>query len=68
LREGCQRTWWESIPLSYIASARLNGEMRKPPKLSDIAQALEYWLVAALLLGSFFAGAWSAIKGALSWL
>lgn len=40
--------------------------MSKLPKLREIAQSLEYWLVAVLLLGSFFAGAWSAIKWAWS--
>lgn len=40
--------------------------MKKRPKVSEIAQALEYWLIAALLLGSFVAGAGGAIKWALS--
>ncbi|WP_300501635.1 hypothetical protein [Sphingomonas sp.] len=36
--------------------------MKDPPKLRDLAQALEYWLLAALLLGTFVAGAISAIR------
>jgi hypothetical protein len=36
--------------------------MRKPPKLRDVAQALEYWLLAALLLGAFGAGALNGIR------
>lgn len=51
-----------SILLSYMALVRLDGGMKDPPKLRDLAQALEYWLLAALLLGTFVAGAISAIR------
>lgn len=36
--------------------------MKKPPKLRDVAQALEYWTLAALLLGAFVAGALSGLR------
>lgn len=39
--------------------------MKDRPTIRDVAQALEYWLLAALLLGAFIAGAISAIRGLL---
>ena len=51
-----------SILLSYMSLVRLDDAMKDPPKLRDIAQALEYWLLSVLLLGAFVAGAISAIR------
>ncbi len=51
-----------SISLSYISLVRLDEAMKDRPTIRDVAQALEYWLLAALLLGAFIAGAISAIR------
>ncbi len=51
-----------SILLSYMFFVRLDDTMKDRPTIRDVAQALEYWLLGALLLGAFVAGAISAIR------
>jgi len=57
----------DKIRLSYKTPACNSRRMTPEPNWRDRARAVEYWLAAAIVAGSFVAGLVSAVRYLTGW-